>query len=133
MFIESSAPRVNGDKARLSSPVYSATPLGPLGSQCVTFWYHMFGQDIGTLNVYVRSGGKDQKVWSKTGNQGDKWYVASASIAAQPKALWQVVFEGIRGQNWRGDIAIDDVKITQGACPTPGMVLLSSIHVIATV
>ena len=25
--------------------------------------------------------------------------------------IWQVVFEGVRGTSWQGDIAVDDVKI----------------------
>ena len=30
--------------------------------------------------------------------------------------MCQVVFEGIRGKNYRGDIAIDDIAFTVGAC-----------------
>ena len=29
----------------------------------------------------------------------------------------QVIFEGVRGQGYRGDIAIDDVQFTVGGCP----------------
>lgn len=32
----------------------------------------------------------------------------------------KVVFEGIKGTSYTGDIAIDDVKIMNGSCPTPG-------------
>ena len=32
----------------------------------------------------------------------------------------QVVFEGIKGSTISGDIAIDDIQITDGACPAPG-------------
>jgi hypothetical protein len=30
-----------------------------------------------------------------------------------------VVFEGVRGSNYYGDIAIDDVSMTNGPCPPP--------------
>lgn len=33
----------------------------------------------------------------------------------------QVIFEGITGTSYTGDIAIDDVEILDGACPLPGM------------
>ena len=32
--------------------------------------------------------------------------------------LFQVMFEGIRGSSWQGDIAIDDVQISSGICVT---------------
>ena len=34
--------------------------------------------------------------------------------------MFQVVFEGVRGGGYQGDIAIDDVKITPGACAGVG-------------
>ena len=43
MYIETSAPRVRGDKAWLfSQPFNSFT-----GSRCMVFWYHMYGRGIG--------------------------------------------------------------------------------------
>lgn len=48
MYIESSAPRINGDKARLISASYSP----PGTPQCLEFWYNMYGAGTGTLNVY---------------------------------------------------------------------------------
>ena len=32
----------------------------------------------------------------------------------------QVVFEGIRGRSYSGDLAIDDVAVMNGPCPPPG-------------
>ena len=34
--------------------------------------------------------------------------------------FYKVVFEGIKGASYTGDIAIDDVKIMNGSCPAPG-------------
>jgi hypothetical protein len=31
-----------------------------------------------------------------------------------------VIFEAVRGQSFRGDIAIDDVSLEDGPCPKPG-------------
>ena len=51
MYIEASAPRKQGDKARLMSPTYTDN-----SAICVQFWYHMYGNGIGTLNVYAQVG-----------------------------------------------------------------------------
>ena len=33
---------------------------------------------------------------------------------------FQIIFEGIRGRSYRGDIAIDDVSVAGGQCGAPG-------------
>ena len=38
-----------------------------------------------------------------------------------PDVVLQVIFEGITGTSYTGDIAIDDVEIMDGACPLPGL------------
>ena len=42
----------------------------------------MYGSGIGSLNVYVRQGGKDAKVWGLSGDAGNNWYMAQAPIAS---------------------------------------------------
>ena len=51
MYIETSYPRKQGQKARLLSPAYTDN-----SDICVKFWYHMYGNGIGTLNVYAMVG-----------------------------------------------------------------------------
>lgn len=34
--------------------------------------------------------------------------------------LLQIVFEAVRGVSYRGDIALDDIAIRDGSCPTSG-------------
>ena len=50
LYIEASHVFNKGAKAWLISEHYNA------GSNCLVFWYHMFGADIGSLNVYTRIG-----------------------------------------------------------------------------
>ena len=38
-----------------------------------------------------------------------------------PDVVLQVIFEGITGTSFTGDIAIDDVEIMDDACPLPGL------------
>uniref|UniRef100_A0A3Q3DKG7 MAM domain containing glycosylphosphatidylinositol anchor 1 n=1 Tax=Hippocampus comes TaxID=109280 RepID=A0A3Q3DKG7_HIPCM len=118
MYIEASRPRVQGDKARLLSPLFNVTTVrGPKGSgrvpYCVSFYYHMKGKHIGTLNVLlkIRSiASMDSMLWTKSGHQGPDWKKAYFDIS--PSGPFQIVFEGIRGKGFEGDIAIDDVICT---------------------
>ncbi|XP_032417108.1 MAM domain-containing glycosylphosphatidylinositol anchor protein 1 isoform X1 [Xiphophorus hellerii] len=122
MYIEASRPRAQGDKARLLSPLFNVSSVrGPKGSgrvpYCVSFYYHMKGKHIGTLNVLLRVRSiapVDSVVWAKSGHQGPDWSRAFFDIS--PSGPFQIVFEGIRGAGFEGDIAIDDVSITIGKC-----------------
>uniref|UniRef100_A0A672ND15 MAM domain containing glycosylphosphatidylinositol anchor 1 n=1 Tax=Sinocyclocheilus grahami TaxID=75366 RepID=A0A672ND15_SINGR len=122
MYIETSRPRQAGDRARLLSPLYNVTAArGPTGTTrtpyCVSFYYHMNGKHIGTLNVLMRVKSiatVDSAVWTLSGHQGPQWRKADAEI--YPSGPFQVVFEGIRGNGFEGDIAIDDVSVTKGKC-----------------
>ena len=73
MYIETSSPRVQGDNAKLKSP-----PLKFSGTLCLSFYYHMYGSDIGSLKVSFN--GKD--VFSRSGNKGNTWLKASVSISS---------------------------------------------------
>ena len=47
-----------------------------------------------------------------------------------PDIVLQVIFEGITGTSYTGDIAIDDVEIMDGACPLPGMLRHNKFHML---
>ncbi|XP_078575824.1 MAM domain-containing glycosylphosphatidylinositol anchor protein 1-like [Branchiostoma floridae x Branchiostoma japonicum] len=111
MYVEASSPRQQGDIARLTSPTY----LLYRGSQCLLFWTHMYGSSTGTLRVSVKAGNTTTEIWSRSGNQGNQWFSVAVSIPVT--GSYQVIFEGVRGGNALGDIAIDDVSILQEACP----------------
>ena len=79
MYTEASSPRVRGDKARLMSPSNAAT-----SGSCLEFWYHMYGVDIGTLNIFVKTGSTlpSRPIWAENGNQGNVWKIARKTITA---------------------------------------------------
>ncbi|XP_043553281.1 MAM domain-containing glycosylphosphatidylinositol anchor protein 2 isoform X5 [Chiloscyllium plagiosum] len=124
MYIETSRPRTEGEKARLLSPIFSTLPKNPYGSinsaYCVSFYYNMYGKHIGTLNVFLRFKGfkgstvTENLIWTMSGNQGEQWMHANINI--NPSGTFQLIFEGIRGPSIEGDIAIDDVTVTEGEC-----------------
>ena len=78
VYIETSYPRKNGDKAWLVSSVLPPAPKG----KCLNFYYHMYGADINLLRVYVKPTlhplGK--VLWTRTGNQGNVWRHGLADI-----------------------------------------------------
>ena len=64
-FTRTSSPRFQGDIARISSQTYMDT-----SGECLRFWYHMYGDDVGTLTVraFDTVTGIDSKaLWSETG------------------------------------------------------------------
>ena len=82
-----------GKDALLLSPCYTDNMDGHLG---IRFAYHMYGRDIGSLNVYQRPGcigpsdieasisNRDRETWntvmSVTGNQGNSWFSADYTL-----------------------------------------------------
>ena len=64
MYIETSSPRQQGDNARLRSP-----NLPFSGNMCLTFYYHMYGVHMGTLNVNING----TRVFTASGNKDNVW------------------------------------------------------------
>ncbi|CAH1786795.1 unnamed protein product, partial [Owenia fusiformis] len=52
MVLDASLPRIPGQKALLLSEQFETT--GWTDRHCITFWYHMYGDGIGTLSVLLR-------------------------------------------------------------------------------
>ena len=85
MYIETSFPRTSGDIARLFSPFVLTS-----NSNCgFSFWYHMYGTTINTLNVYVLTPKGHNLVWTKSGNQGNRW-ISSGVISTNTTGVFQV-------------------------------------------
>lgn len=90
MYIESSAPRKPGQKAWLVS-----RQIGFTQPQCVSFYYNMYGDHIGSLNVYVKTGAQlpSTPVWSLSGNQGQQWLLGQATVQGnQPYRVCSTLF-----------------------------------------
>ena len=69
MYIETSSPRKANETSRLSSVVFR--PSGPNDSCYLRFWYHMFGQDVDSLNINFRTSvtGPLKGIWNLTGKE----------------------------------------------------------------
>lgn len=99
----------NGTKSEIIS-----TTVNLDGTFCFTFWYHMYGKDMGTLNVYIQSGNTTIKYWSHSGDQGDNWKFVNFNILSLDP--YRIIFEGIRGDYFTSDIALDDIVLLQSSC-----------------
>ena len=79
IYMEASSPATRGQSAVLNSKTIKKPPGGV---KCLTFWYHMFGWDMGTLTVIM----KDSVTLAETivatlaGNNGRKWNKSEVDI-----------------------------------------------------
>ncbi|XP_029935423.1 MAM and LDL-receptor class A domain-containing protein 1 [Myripristis murdjan] len=116
LFIESSAPQQFKDTAVLLSRAFQPTlrlGKGPSRTRhpCVfRFHYHMFGSHVFCLAVYLRTTttGRGQMLWVRYGDQGNLWHRKTLYLnSARP---FQILIEGTVGDDFNGDIAIDDLS-----------------------
>ncbi|XP_039670520.1 MAM and LDL-receptor class A domain-containing protein 1 [Perca fluviatilis] len=115
-YLSSSTADCAGQTAKMSSPLY---PAGK--GACVQLWYHMYGKGMGMLNIYQQSEeGKRALIFSQTGDQGRIWRLAQASLLPRVQP-YRIVVEGVKaGPTQEGDMAFDDVQLTDAPCPPPG-------------
>ncbi|XP_033736666.1 MAM and LDL-receptor class A domain-containing protein 1-like [Pecten maximus] len=83
----------------------------PNGSDnvCLRFWYHMFGETMGSLEVLI----DDSIVWTKTGNQSDAWHCAVVDIATLQSTI---SFVASMGNDTYSIIAIDSIDVLNTEC-----------------
>ena len=105
-----------GSKTLMVTPSMSC-----IGSQCcMEFYYHMYGQGMGTLNIYIRQPIFGDILVDTIGGEslGSQWrrYRTTISPINPQDGVFQIVFEGIRSYA-PAIIAIDDVAVFQESCP----------------
>ncbi|XP_078665799.1 uncharacterized protein LOC144908144 [Branchiostoma floridae x Branchiostoma belcheri] len=111
-------PRREQERARLTSPQCPAAP--PSGELCLEFHYHMYGGNVGRLNVYVYTEHVPMHpTWTMSGNQSDVWNIARIPLTFDRP--FHVEFEAVIGGGSKGDIAIDDVTLRGGSCDGEGL------------
>ncbi|KAM9836548.1 zonadhesin-like [Aulostomus maculatus] len=104
----------NGEKARLLSPAL----LSVASQICVQFQYYMYGTDnMNVLRVLARRPSGEEEVWKKTGFQSPSWLKGSVTVSRPSSQSIIIVFEAQRGFSSSCDSALDDIVITEGACP----------------
>ncbi|XP_044162898.1 uncharacterized protein LOC114956623 [Acropora millepora] len=105
MYIQTWSRFQSGDKAKL---LFTPPNLLIGAMSCLRFYYHMYGATVNRLNVF----NGNSVVFTKSGQQGNRWLYAEMTVLVRNK----ITFEGIKGASYTGDIAIDDVSLTDGFC-----------------
>ncbi|XP_076075808.1 MAM and LDL-receptor class A domain-containing protein 1-like [Mytilus galloprovincialis] len=86
----------------------------PNPKQCLTFWYHMYGEHINTLKVFMLNDNRTVELWRESANQGNKWYFQSLSL--NDTGPYRIMFKAIRGNGSKSEISIEDIFITNTDC-----------------
>ncbi len=79
--------------------------------------FFRFGTGIGSLTVYLQiEGSPPIPIWTLSGGQDDDWYQGKAGFIENMDH--SLLIEAKITSNDEGDIAVDDITITNGYCPT---------------
>lgn len=111
-----------------------ALDLSSLTSPLMSFYYHMYGTNMGDLaiEVSVDTGATWTTVLTKSGQDqtanADPFKEELVDLTSYKTAHTLVRFKGIRGGSFDSDMAIDDVKIEEAPpCPKPTALYSSNI------
>ncbi|XP_048577863.1 uncharacterized protein LOC5514077 isoform X2 [Nematostella vectensis] len=92
-------------------PVRYSTDYVTPRKTCLSFVYQLKGVYPGHLNVYS-SGFKGQEtlLWRLAGNRGDGWN--RGQVPVKKDIPFRVIFEGLEGGRFDGEIAFDNISLT---------------------
>lgn len=123
LYTESSAPNNPAKVANLYTPCLDFTNLG---NPEFVFWYHMFGNSVGSLNIDVYDFTTEtwtNGVWTVSGTQqsaqADPYLEAVVDLSAFSGTKVIVQVRGVTGNSFSSDTAIDDIEVRDGAPATP--------------
>ncbi|WP_397362509.1 T9SS type A sorting domain-containing protein [Olleya sp. R77988] len=106
-----------GDITDLTAPLMDLTALT---APAITFNYHMFGAQIGTLEVLVDGVSEFSVTGQQQASETEDWALAIVDLAAYAGQTVQVVIRATSAGTYEGDIAIDNVSFTEmPACDAP--------------
>ncbi len=115
LYLEAS--QCTNEEALLESNCLDLTDTTAVG--IFSFWYHMQGDHIGSLHVDVNADGNwDLDVMAPlVGEQGNIWQKAQVSLAAYAGQTIQLRIRAYSGNDFQGDIAIDDLSVKRIVAP----------------
>lgn len=120
MYTEASS---NGFDA---NAIFGPVDLSQATTPTLSFWYHMYGVDMGELHVDIST---DQVTWvdafaivgQQQNSLTDAWKQAHMALSQFANDTVYFRFRGLRGSGYAGDMAIDDITINDGpaTCVSP--------------
>ena len=114
IYIETSSPRSQGDRAILYSP---AIDISGLSSPQLRFFTHMYGNYIDSLIIDISddNGITYSNIFTKFSDQGNQWNEEIIDLSSFNGTI-KFKITATRGSSWAGDIAIDNFEI-RANCP----------------
>ncbi|MBT8189796.1 MAG: hypothetical protein KJO29_05165 [Bacteroidia bacterium] len=87
-----------------------------------SFYYHMYGADMGTLNLEVSQDGGStwNNIFTKSEDQGDQWVYKVIDLSAYSGNLIDIRFKGDVGPSFTSDMAVDNIMLVDNnpqSCP----------------
>jgi large repetitive protein len=126
---------VVGNEAYVYTALYDLTNIT---SPQITFWYHMYGSGMGELHVDIDNGSgwildvMSPLIGQQQSLQSDPWLLKTVDLSSYAGQFVKFRFRSIRGNNWNGDMAIDDFMIDEiSPCPTPTIQADSNITLVS--
>ena len=131
MYVEGSSPNFPYKKAVLISPSFDLSTLCNIN---FSFYYNMYGSNIGSLAVQVSTDGGNtwsNNIWSKSGNQGIGWKNATVNLSSYAGNLVKIKFIAVTGSGINNilprsliigdsdDIAIDNISLNSSLSSSP--------------
>ncbi|XP_077978879.1 MAM and LDL-receptor class A domain-containing protein 1-like [Glandiceps talaboti] len=99
------------DTAQVTSPVFGRT-----GPNCyMELYYHMGGNNVGSIQVLIAVGNSTYVMWSISGRQGEEWHKALVYIGS--KEDFKVILQASRASSYYGDECLDDISFKDCAPP----------------
>jgi hypothetical protein len=131
MYTEASSPAAAGDSAFLELPEFNLTSLTVPE---ISYFYHMFGADIQSLELEVYDA--TTMTWSSinsiVGQQqtanGAAWMEARVDLSAYVTSTnLRMRFLTVRGASFNGDVALDDITVRETpACVDPTNLMVTN-------
>ena len=121
IYTEASNPRDPGDIAIIYSELIDITNIS---NPELNFYSHMYGADMGNMDIELIEGINSTNIFSLSGDQGDQWVQHSIPFTASSNII-QFKIIGTRGSGWSSDMAIDNFKVQQTV--TSDLELLSDL------
>ena len=108
MFVEAS--QGTNDRAIIKSPCFDL----PTGQNLqLSFDYHMFGANMGSLALTINDGTGWTTLWSASGSQGNAWQTQQVDLSAYQGSTVSFRFDGTTGNGVESDMAVDNVSIAE--------------------
>lgn len=94
---------------------FNPVDLSPLTIPTLSFWYHMYGSNMGTMKMQIAQAGTNTwtEVFNLSGDQGDIWHYFSADLSAYLGQTVQARLVGVRGTGLTSDMSLDDLKFDE--------------------